>query len=62
MMGVMFFEIVYRQGGALHTETVRASDLPAAVHGFYASRGPASGGSLMPTDMVSVSEVTEASE
>jgi hypothetical protein len=40
------------------TEAVRASDLPAAVAGFYAMRGPASGGTLHPIDFVSV-ELTD---
>jgi hypothetical protein len=36
-----------------------ASDLPAALHGFYAANGPASGGRLVPSDIISISETDD---
>ncbi len=38
---------------------VEASDLPAAVAGFYAMHGPACGGTLTPKQFVSVVRVEE---
>jgi hypothetical protein len=50
--------VVYRDvAGDIETEVMSASDLPAAVAGFYAMKGPASGGTLKPEDLVRVAEI-----